>query len=72
MTKTTEQPQGEILVAKETFTKRFQGADYTFTAGRDRVRAGHPILQGIEHLFEPIWPHYEIEQATSAPGEKRG
>lgn len=64
---------GEILVAKESFSTRYEGADHSFQAGQSRVRAGHPILKGIEHLFEPIRAHYEfVEAATQAPGEKRG
>ncbi len=64
--------EGTILVAKESFCCRYEGADHSFVAGTSRVRAGHPILKGIEHLFEPIKPHYEFEQATAAPGEHRG
>jgi hypothetical protein len=64
--------EAPMLVAKESFAYRFNGEDHQFSAGQTRVRAGHPILEGIEHLFEPIKAHYEVEQATAAPGEKRG
>ncbi len=67
---------GVILVALDSFAVRYEGADHSFTKGVSRVRAGHPILTrsnsgDITHLFEPIEPHYEIEQATAAPGEQR-
>lgn len=66
-----EDGRGEVLVAKESFVARYDGADHHFTAGVTRVRAGHPILKGIEHLFQPVVAHYEVEQATNAPGERR-
>lgn len=72
MPKDTTPDEGRILVAKESFSKRFQGADHTFNAGVTRVREGHPILKGIEHLFKPIDAHYDVETATAAPGESRG
>jgi len=63
---------GEMLVARESFAFRYEGSDHHFIGGQTRVRAGHPILKGREHLFEPIKADYEIEQATAAPGESRG
>lgn len=41
------------------------------------VAAGDPILKGRESLFEPFAPDIRdfsgrVEQATAAPGEKRG
>lgn len=62
---------GVIYVATESFSKRFEGADHQFVQGQTRVRAGHPILQGVEHLFKPIDANYEVESATAGPGEKR-
>lgn len=70
--KTEPAEPAQILVAKESFAKRYEGADHHFVSGQTRVRAGHRILEGVEHLFEPILPHYDVEQATAAPGEKRG
>jgi len=61
-----------ILIAKESFSVRYEGADHGFQKGVSRVREGHPILRGIEHLFEPLTAHYEWEAATAAPGERRG
>lgn len=68
----TVDPDGPILVANDSFSVRYEGADHAFRAGESRVRAGHPILKGIEHLFDPIKPHYDFEAATAGPGEKRG
>lgn len=64
----------DILVAKETFTVHHDGVDIVVHKGRSRARAGHPIVQGREELWEPIDTsvHFDIEKATAAPGEKRG
>ena len=72
MAKVRAVERGEMLVAIESFSHRFEGADHAFVLGVTRVRSGHPILRGIEHLFKPIEPHYEVEAASAAPGEKRG
>ena len=65
--------RGRIMVATESFSKRFEGADHHFAKGVTRVREGHPILKGIEHLFEPLeGVHYDVEAASQAPGEVRG
>jgi hypothetical protein len=61
-----------VLVADESFAVRFEGADHHFAKDITRVRAGHPILKGVEHLFRPVDAHYDYEAATSAPNEKRG
>lgn len=64
--------RGEIFVAKETFVTDIDGAMVSVQAGQTRVREGHPLMAGREHLFEPVGVHFEVEQATAAPGEKRG
>lgn len=61
----------DILVAKETFTADYDGHPVTIEGGKTRVRAGHPLTKGREHLFERLELDYDIEQATAAPGEKR-
>lgn len=63
---------GDIFVARESFSTDLDGVPVTVQKGATRVRAGHPLLQGREDLFEPITVHYDVEQATSAPGERRG
>ena len=62
----------KILIATESFIARVDGVDHTIQAGITRVREGHPLLVGREHLFRAIDAHYEVEQATQAPGEVRG
>lgn len=64
-------PEDGIFVAKESFTTEVDGVPTIIRAGLDRVRAGHPLLEGREHLFEPLTVQYDVEQATAAPGERR-
>jgi hypothetical protein len=64
--------EGKILVAKESFVIRWEGADVVFVAGETFVEEGHPILEGREKLFRPLAAHYRVEQATAWPGETRG
>jgi hypothetical protein len=66
--------KGDVYVARESGSAEVDGKVLTFTKGMTRVRAGHPLLKGREHLFDPIdtTVHYDVEQATAAPGEKRG
>lgn len=63
---------GRMYRARESFIIEYEGAPTQITGGVTIVREGHPLLAGHEHLFELVTPHYEIEQATAAPGEKRG
>jgi hypothetical protein len=65
---------GDVYIAKESGSAEVDGRTLTFTKGITRVRAGHPLLKGREGLFEPVDDvvHYDVEQATAAPGEKRG
>ena len=66
------------------FVAVIDGDQVAVPAG-ELVRAGHPILKRREDLFEPVTsfgrfdvdradeePEPEVEQATAAPGEKRG
>ena len=68
--------KAEIYVAKESGQAEVDGVPYTFIKNVTRVRAGHPLLKikGIEVLFAPVDERvqYDVEQATAAPGEKRG
>lgn len=38
----------------------WEGAPRQFRFGTT-VRVGHPILVGVEHLFEPLTPDYETD-----------
>lgn len=64
----------DIFVALETFNADVNGSPVAIHRGITRVRRGHPLLKGREHLFAPIdlSVHYDVEQATAGPGEKRG
>ena len=66
---------GQVFVATQSGSAYVEGlGDVPFIRGVTRVRAGHPLLKGREYLFEPVdlTVHYDIEEATAAPGEKRG
>lgn len=69
----TRAPSAAPLVALQSFVGRLGGADVTFKAG-DQVAAGHPAAKKWPHLFGPIARDSgpRVEQATAAPGEKRG
>ena len=67
----TKQP--DLYVAKEEFHVELDG-ERLFVHKGERVRAGHQLLRVYGDYFEPIDTkvHYDVEQATAAPGEKRG
>jgi hypothetical protein len=56
-----------ILVACETGVFTFEGERIYIHEGVTRVRAGHPILEGREHLFKPIDVHYDVEDTRARP-----
>jgi hypothetical protein len=66
----------QVYVAKDSGHAEVEGVPYTFHKGITRVRGGHPLtkIKGFENIFEPVDDavHYDVEQATKAPGEKRG
>jgi len=43
----------KLLVATETFSTDVDGHEVIVHAGVTRVRAGHPVVKGREHLFVP-------------------
>lgn len=61
------------LVALQSFVGRIGDADVIYRAG-DSVDAGSPAVKKWPHLFGPATRDSDpkIEQATAAPGEKRG
>lgn len=63
-----------VWVAKETFACEVDGEQITVFAGTTRVREGHPLLDIYRGSFESTDTdvHFDVEQATAAPGEKRG
>lgn len=68
--------KSDIYIATDSGHAEVNGVPYTFHKGITRVRAGHPLtkIKGFENIFEPVDAsvHYDVEQATNAPGEKRG
>jgi len=59
-----------IYVPIETFTT---GDSRTLVKNVTRVREGHPLLDQYQHMFRLAdCGEYEVEQATSEPGMKRG
>jgi hypothetical protein len=61
----------DVYVCKESGAFEYGGDMIVVNKGVTRVRAGHPILDLYPDLFEEITVHYDVEQATKAPGEKR-
>lgn len=60
-----------VYVAKTSGAIKVKGQLYRFAAGVTRVRADHPLRKAHPQLFEPMVLDLDIEQATSAPGERR-
>jgi len=70
------EPKGELFVAKDGFACDLKGEMFIVAKG-ERVREGHPLLRSHADYFEPAdvsarFAPPEVEQATAAPGEKRG
>ncbi len=61
-------------VATDTFVCEIDGVQEWVRAGKTRVAAGHVLLERYAGAFEPADDHAlpEVEQATAAPGERRG
>lgn len=72
MARARRNPDNEILIAIDSGVVNVDGEMYPVTRGVTRVRAAHPLAKAAPGLFKPIEVHYDIEQATSAPGELRG
>lgn len=63
----------DLYVAREAFSCELDGERLIVHVG-ERVRRGHRLLQACSEYFEPAdtHVHYDVEQATAAPGELRG
>lgn len=63
----------KVYVARETIHIQTKGGVVTIHKG-ERIREGHPYMRGREGSFDVQTNEvmYEVEQATRAPGEKRG
>lgn len=62
----------EMYVAKESFFVMLDGRRTIVSKDRDLVRAGHKLLSLYPDKFKPAPVRFDVEQATAAPGEKRG
>lgn len=61
------------MIATETFRAVINGFSDLVTAGQTRVDADHELVRRYPERFAPVESERpEVEQATSAPGEKRG
>lgn len=65
---------GAVYVAIDSGSAEIKGETFVFSKGTTLVREGHPLLKAVGYAFEPASDHvhYDVEQATAAPGEKRG
>lgn len=65
-----------IYIATETFAAEVDGVPYLVRKGLDRVRGSHPLYRQTKAAgyWAPVTDKvtYDVEQATSDPGEKRG
>jgi hypothetical protein len=65
-----------VLQAKTSFTAAVDGARFEVHQG-DLIDADHPAVRKWPEAFGPVFVHHrsaagKVEQATAAPGEKRG
>lgn len=64
--------EGKIYVASQDGLCVLEdGRVVTLKAGVTRVREGHPLLKGREVMFRELDVHYDLEDARSAPEEKK-
>lgn len=69
--KTTAETARAVFTPKDSFVADYQGVPTSFNRGITFVREGHELLDRYPDLFEEIRVHYDVEQATAAPGETR-
>ncbi len=65
----------QMYVAIETFVAKVDGKEVTIAANRDLVAEGHELLKRYPDNFRKAEARFstpEVEQATAAPGERRG
>jgi hypothetical protein len=72
MPRTKAPAEPTVYVAISSGVVKIDGTLYRYSQGQTRVRAGHPLLKARPDKFAPLKLDYEIEQATAAPGERRG
>jgi hypothetical protein len=63
-----------VLQASTSFTATVDGTLIAVRKG-DLIEGDHPLVEKHPDYFEPVTIHHlkhRVEQATAAPGEKRG
>lgn len=66
------QSESPPLVVLQSFVGRIGNADVAFAQG-ESIDASHPAVKKWPQFFGPTnVRHSKVEQATAAPGEKRG
>lgn len=65
---------GRIYIATETYSCVVDGTPQVIHKGVTRVREGHALLAQNPQYYELATDHvhFDVEQATAAPGEQRG
>ena len=63
--------EGRIYVATTSGMIPLEGTPRIIRKDHTRVREGHALLKIKPEWFKPIDAHYEVEQATAAPAERR-
>ena len=61
----------DIYIATNSFATHVDGKRVMVRKGVTRVREGHQLLKDNPDRFKPIDVHYDVEQTTAAPGERR-
>jgi hypothetical protein len=61
-----------MFVANTSGSAEVNGVSYTFHEGITRFAGDSPVVTACPLFFDPVDPAPVVEQATAAPGEKRG
>lgn len=72
MARPRRNPDDDIMIAVDSGVVVHDGREQIVTKGVTRARRGHQIVRANPSLWRPIDVHFDIEQATAAPGELRG
>jgi hypothetical protein len=58
---------GEIMVARRTATLMFQGRRVVIEQGRTTARAGHPLVDNYDGMWEPLTVDFDVDEAPAEP-----
>lgn len=61
---------GDLVVARTSGVVMHEGRRLPLRRGQTIARATHPIVTAHPSLWQPLTVHYDVEQATAAPGEQ--